>query len=156
MARGRALSPAVLRQRRGIGTKATRALDPGAISRAFGGDGKPGPKPDPTRKPRRQDRRWQAVQAAQLEREPYCRLCTAEGKQQVQAFEVDHITPLANGGAFDDPTNLQSLCRPCHWQKTEDENAARGRRKPRRVARVKGCDPATGMPLDPEHWWNQT
>jgi 5-methylcytosine-specific restriction protein A len=158
MPRARALPRDVLRQRKGIGQETPKrleadrasAFDRGAIARMFGGATRPAG--DPTRKPKRQDRRWQRIQAEQLEREPYCRLCRAAG-QQVPAVEVDHVQALADGGAFADSANLQSLCRPCHWQKTEDENAARARRKPRRVVRVKGCD-LTGRPLDPEHWWN--
>ena len=100
----------------------------------FGGATKPGaPAANPTRKPKRQDRRWQKLQAEQLEREPFCRLCAAEGKPQVKAFEVDHILALADGGSFDDPANLQSLCRLHHYQKTENENARRAGRKPRKV-----------------------
>jgi 5-methylcytosine-specific restriction protein A len=130
-----------------------RAFDPGAIARMFG-DGARGPKPDPARAPKRQDRRWQRTQAEQLQREPYCRLCRAKGKQ-VRAEEVDHIRPLADGGSFSDLSNLQSLCRPCHYEKTERENAARAGRKPRRIVRIKGCDPLTGRRLDPDHWWNK-
>lgn len=29
-------------------------------------------------------------------------------------LEVDHIHPLNAGGAFKDPTNLQTLCSPCN------------------------------------------
>jgi 5-methylcytosine-specific restriction protein A len=133
------LAPGIIRQRWGITRRSSGA--------------KPGPAADPTRRPKRQDRGWQRIQAEQLEREPSCRLCRAEGKQ-VQAVEVDHILALADGGSFADPANLQSLCRPCHWQKTENENARRTKRKPRRIVRVKGCD-LDGRPLDPGHWWNQ-
>lgn len=49
--------------------------------------------------------------------EPLCRMCAAEGKL-VSATEVDHIQPLAQGGAQFDPANLQSLCRRHHAGKT--------------------------------------
>ncbi len=39
---------------------------------------------------------------------------------------VDHVVPLADGGA-DDASNLQSLCVPCHAKKTKREAQARGR-----------------------------
>jgi 5-methylcytosine-specific restriction endonuclease McrA len=134
----RKLSPAIMRQRRGV-TKRTGA--------------KPGPKPDPTRKPKRQDTRWQTIQADQLEREPYCRECARSGKR-VPAVEVDHIVALADGGAFADPANLQSLCLWHHAQKTENENARRAGRKPRRIQLRAPVDPATGMPLPGYgHWW---
>jgi 5-methylcytosine-specific restriction enzyme A len=60
--------------------------------------------------PRGSDRRWRKVRgAAHLAREPLCRLCLA-GKRVVAATGVDHIVPLAKGGAKYDPENLQSLC----------------------------------------------
>ena len=34
------------------------------------------------------------------------------------AFEVDHIIPLSEGGAPYDLENTQTLCRPCHFDKT--------------------------------------
>jgi 5-methylcytosine-specific restriction endonuclease McrA len=34
---------------------------------------------------------------------------------------VDHIVPLAIGGEKLDPRNLQTLCRTCHRQKTEED-----------------------------------
>lgn len=38
---------------------------------------------------------------------------------------VDHIVPLADGGA-DDDGNLQTLCRPCHSKKTIGEQRRKG------------------------------
>ena len=103
----RADQRAIERQRKGIGTPPPppppRAFVPSSIARMFGGATKPGPAASPTRKPKRQDRRWQKVQAEQLEREPFRRLCTAEGKPQVKAFEVDHILALADGGKLPGP-----------------------------------------------------
>ena len=37
------------------------------------------------------------------------------------AAEVDHITPIADGGAELDPGNCQALCRACHAAKTARE-----------------------------------
>jgi 5-methylcytosine-specific restriction protein A len=148
MARGFGLSPAALRQRLGLGRAKAPAKPREGEAKAPSTTTR-----QPTRQPKRQNRRWQKIQAEQLRREPSCRLCRAEGKQ-TQALEVNHILALADGGSFDDPGNLQSLCRGCHWQKTETENAKRAGRKPRRVVRIKGCDPLTGRPLDPNHWWN--
>ena len=44
-------------------------------------------------------------------------------------WHVDHVVPLADGGAHD-ATNVQPLCAPCHTVKTARENSARrgGRR----------------------------
>lgn len=37
-------------------------------------------------------------------------------------LEVDHITPISEGGHPFDPANLQTLCSQCHQQKTSAEN----------------------------------
>lgn len=63
------------------------------------------------------------IRERQLAREPYCRLCMAEGKV-VDATEVDHIVPKALGGT-DGPANLQSLCKTHHSAKSLEEMRAR-------------------------------
>jgi len=35
-------------------------------------------------------------------------------------WELDHIVPLVDGGSHD-PSNLQTLCTPCHKKKTAQE-----------------------------------
>lgn len=45
----------------------------------------------------------------------------------IQATEVDHITPVFEGGE-DEMGNLQSVCAPCHKIKTQSE-AQRARQK---------------------------
>lgn len=52
---------------------------------------------------------WRKLRAAHLERNPWCCRC---GRA---AQEVDHIVPrrVAPERRLD-PTNLQSLCTPCH------------------------------------------
>ena len=59
--------------------------------------------------------KWKKVRRASIERDGYrCRACgKAAGR-----FEVDHIIPLSEGGAAYELDNLQSLCRPCHFDKT--------------------------------------
>jgi 5-methylcytosine-specific restriction endonuclease McrA len=42
------------------------------------------------------------------------------------AFHVDHITPISEGGHPFDESNLQTLCRECHEQKTARENSDSG------------------------------
>lgn len=49
-------------------------------------------------------------------------------------WEADHIVPLTDGGTFG-LDNLQTLCQPCHIEKTADE--ARWRTKRRKVLGVK-------------------
>ena len=49
-----------------------------------------------------------------LRRDGYrCRSCGRPGR-----LEVDHITPMARGGAPLDENNLQTLCRSCHIAKS--------------------------------------
>jgi 5-methylcytosine-specific restriction protein A len=69
---------------------------------------------------------WRAVRAAVLRANPLCRLCAARGLVVV-AKVVDHITPIKDGGARYDVSNLQGLCVSCHNAKTARETAARGR-----------------------------
>lgn len=63
-----------------------------------------------------------------------CQACLSTGKLTALGVKrwdhaVDHITPKSKGGS-DDDDNLQSLCRECHWHKTEAEAAeAQGRRQ---------------------------
>ena len=38
-------------------------------------------------------------------------------------LELDHVVPVQHGGDPWDPSNLQPLCRPCHFAKTAKENA---------------------------------
>ncbi|NMF98398.1 HNH endonuclease [Aromatoleum toluolicum] len=54
---------------------------------------------------------------------PLCVECEREFRVTA-ASEVDHIFPLADGGA-DDESNFQSLCDGCHKAKTAAENQAR-------------------------------
>ncbi|MGH6897290.1 MAG: HNH endonuclease [Geminicoccaceae bacterium] len=85
-------------------------------------------------------RRWRTLRTAHLRREPWCRLCAIRG-QQTRATEVDHVIPLARGGALYDPANLRSLCQGCHVERHG------GRRRVR-------IDPRSGLPLPGEdHPW---
>jgi len=43
------------------------------------------------------------------------------------AIEIDHIVALGDGGT-DTDSNVQPLCKPCHWAKTTAENRARAAR----------------------------
>lgn len=44
-------------------------------------------------------------------------------------LEVDHITPVSEGGHPFDPANLQTLCRDCHKRKTALEASERAERR---------------------------
>jgi len=47
-----------------------------------------------------------------------CQMCGAV--HIPEDMEVDHITPIFRGGSEDDD-NLQSLCKPCHEDKTASD-----------------------------------
>lgn len=55
------------------------------------------------------DNDWRKLRARHLEKHQFCVRCGAKGKV------VDHIVPrsIAPGRRLD-PTNLQTLCTPCH------------------------------------------
>lgn len=98
------------------------------------------PPPNVRIQERTRGRTWERIRARQLRRYPLCAVCDVMGFV-TQAMEVDHITPLAQGGT-DHESNLQSLCVECHRVKTQLEQGNR----------LTGCD-AQGLPLDPNHPW---
>jgi 5-methylcytosine-specific restriction protein A len=77
--------------------------------------------------PSSNDRHWQRVRDQQLRDHPHCQW---PGCHRLADDEVDHITPLAEGGERYDPHNLQSLCKPHHDQKTSAD-ALRGKTRAR-------------------------
>ncbi|WP_184084100.1 HNH endonuclease signature motif containing protein [Sphingomonas xinjiangensis] len=62
---------------------------------------------------------WKKLRNKRLDAEPLCRHCTGEGLV-TPAIEVDHIKPKALGGG-DTWDNTQSLCKPCHQDKTRQD-----------------------------------
>lgn len=71
---------------------------------------------------------WLRLRAAQLAKEPHCRMCAVNGII-TPANTVDHIVEISQGGKFDDPDNLQSLCQACHNVKTAKEAVKRRKKK---------------------------
>lgn len=69
--------------------------------------------------------RWQWQKTAEdfLRHHPRCAWCGAE------ATQVDHIIPVADGGALYDHANLQALCALDHDKKTKAEAATRRQRR---------------------------
>ena len=67
-------------------------------------------------------KRWAAVRRKVLDRDGWrCVRCAGYGR-----LEVDHVRPIKGGGDHGidpyDETNLQTLCRACHIEKTALEN----------------------------------
>ncbi|MFK4002956.1 HNH endonuclease [Qipengyuania sp. NPDC077563] len=70
--------------------------------------------------------KWGRARKAALARDQYlCQPCRASGRI-TPATEVDHILPKAKGGT-DHLDNLQSICTPCHINKTTRDNGGRPR-----------------------------
>lgn len=53
-----------------------------------------------------------------------CVLCKAQ-QRVTPATEVDHITPIAEGGAEFHLDNLRSVCSPCHAAVTAEQTRRR-------------------------------
>ncbi len=72
---------------------------------------------------------WDRIRKQAMTRDKHlCVPCMAHGRC-TPAREVDHITPKEQGGT-DDLSNLQSICRACHSDKTAREgHAARKRQR---------------------------
>lgn len=70
---------------------------------------------------------WERLRAQVLERDGYlCMIGRGRGSCTIDATEVDHIIPKAEGGS-DELENLQAVCPTCHRAKSE-RDAARQRR----------------------------
>lgn len=62
-------------------------------------------------------KRWKMLRRRRLFLDPLC-------KCGVIATDVDHITPIEEGGEPYDLANTQSLCASCHGKKTRSEQIA--------------------------------
>lgn len=73
---------------------------------------------------------WDKARLRVLRRDAgICQLCLADGRVH-RGTEVDHRVPKFEGGT-DDDENLQTICRPRHREKTQQEAArARGGASP--------------------------
>jgi 5-methylcytosine-specific restriction protein A len=56
-------------------------------------------------------------------------ICSVDGCRLLSAV-VDHIVPIAEGGAELDESNWQAMCRRCHQEKST-RDAIRGKTRPR-------------------------
>ena len=63
--------------------------------------------------------RWERLRRRILDRDNWtCQTCG----QSAGRMEVDHVVPLHLVGPAWEASNLQTLCRRCHWAKTGGEN----------------------------------
>ena len=89
--------------------------------------------------------RWQRLRRRVLSEQPLCAMREKRERCRLVATEVDHIKPhRGDRRLFFDRANLQPMCRSCHAQKTAREVLGKG----------PGAD-EHGMPLDPDHHWNE-
>ena len=72
------------------------------------------------------DRPWRRLAAWYKRQHPLCAACDGEGIVTAAAL-VDHIVPIVKDPTRRlDPTNLQSLCAPCHAAKTAADQRGGG------------------------------
>lgn len=72
--------------------------------------------------------RWARLRAAQLQIEPFCRMCASFGIS-TPATVVDHVKEISQGIDPWDTSNFQSLCRSCHNVKSAKEVVKRRKKK---------------------------
>ncbi|MDH3267337.1 MAG: HNH endonuclease [Ignavibacteria bacterium] len=63
---------------------------------------------------------WKRLRIYKLTKNPLCEICL-EMNIKTLAIEVDHITPIEQGGNKYKESNLQSICKQHHSQKTIGE-----------------------------------
>lgn len=60
------------------------------------------------------DAAWNKLSVAFRRRKPFCRFCEQDGFEARPADVVDHVVPIADGGARLKWENLQGLCHGHH------------------------------------------
>jgi 5-methylcytosine-specific restriction endonuclease McrA len=90
---------------------------------------------------------WKTLRLRQLARHPYCQCPIHKGKDKsALADTVDHHRAhKGDRRLFFDPANLRSMTKHCHDSLKQQVEKSGG---------FSGCD-ADGLPLDPNHAWNQ-
>ena len=82
------------------------------------------------------DSRWQQVRLVILERDHHA--CQVNGPNcKGKATQVDHIVPLAEGGARLDHANLRASCSTC--------NAGRGNTRAAQLSKALEHQPTSGI-----------
>ena len=88
---------------------------------------------------------WKRRRAAQLARDPLCRMCDAAGRATA-ATVADHVTPHRGDWTLFVSGELMSLCGPCH------DSAKQSQERGGQPRRVVGVD---GLPINPRSSRNQ-
>lgn len=119
------------------------------------------PPPTVNRAKRETDREyktaiWQTIRAGQLSRQPLCQSCQLAGRVTL-GIHVDHVIPWRLIGSAGFTNNrFQTLCAPCHSQKTglEKRGIFRHYIDPAPVDYSPGDWPRlmTDNPAPPVHW----
>jgi hypothetical protein len=95
---------------------------------------------------------WRALRKAQLQCQPICERCRAKGFV-VSATVVNHRKPhKGDANLFRDPTNLQSVCQPCHDGPIQAEEASGQENDRHGFSSAVSND---GFPTDPRHPFNR-
>lgn len=90
-------------------------------------------------------KQWKRLRLEQLRLQPWCTFCL-QLNIRTPATVVDHITPhKGDRSLFFDPSNFQSLCKPCH-------DSAKKRLE--LSGTLKGGN-VLGIPFDVNHHWHQ-
>lgn len=78
-------------------------------------------------------KRWADLRGSLLREQPLCVRCKQKGIRRA-ASVIDHVKPHRNDKElFFQRTNLQSLCKPCHDNKTQTEDAPESIKLQRKV-----------------------
>lgn len=95
---------------------------------------------------------WRKLREEILRRDDYlCVSCSKSGRH-VPATDVDHIINKASGGG-DEASNLQSLCRKCHKQKTQIEATGLSFFMPRWMPEIPSATLVFGPPGSGKSRW---
>lgn len=71
--------------------------------------------------------RWRRLRARILQRDPTCRRIRDGRPCGAPSTEVDHVTPVSEGGDPWAEGNLMGVCEPCHKAKSAAEASDRMR-----------------------------
>jgi 5-methylcytosine-specific restriction endonuclease McrA len=75
-----------------------------------------------------------------------CQICGT--RRRARDLEVDHIVEIARGGAALEYSNLQTVCRQCHKEKTRAFVVAGGARAPASTPDLNEHDEPPGAALE--------